>query len=185
MDEKAFGALDPLDYRSCYPESKRAAETLLKSYRLQYGVAFNTVRIAHSYGPTMKLENDGRVMADMMGDVVAGRDIVLKSSGEAIRSFLYITDAILGLFAILFHGEEGKGYNLANEREPITIRELALKIANLQKGLKVSSINSEEGRKGYCNYQRIPLDTTAIESLGWKVQVTLDEGIRRCFLCNF
>ena len=151
LDEKAFGALDPLDYRSCYPESKRAAETLLKSYRLQYGVAFNTVRIAHSYGPTMKLENDGRVMADMMGDVVAGRDIVLKSSGEAIRSFLYITDAILGLFDILFHGEEGQGYNLANEREHITI----------------------------------PLDTTAIESLGWKVQVTLDEGIRRCFLCNF
>ena len=32
MDEQAFGTLDPLDDRSCYPESKRAAETLLKSY---------------------------------------------------------------------------------------------------------------------------------------------------------
>ena len=32
MDEQAYGTLDPLDDRSCYPESKRAAETLLKSY---------------------------------------------------------------------------------------------------------------------------------------------------------
>ena len=71
LDEQVFGTLDPMDGRSCYPESKRAAETLLKSYYLQYGVNFNAVRIAHSYGPTMQLENDGRVMADLMGDVVA------------------------------------------------------------------------------------------------------------------
>ena len=32
LDEQAYGTLDPLDDRSCYPESKRAAETLLKSY---------------------------------------------------------------------------------------------------------------------------------------------------------
>ena len=32
LDEQAMGTLDPLDDRSCYPESKRAAETLLKSY---------------------------------------------------------------------------------------------------------------------------------------------------------
>ena len=32
MDEQAYGTLDPLDDRSCYPESKRAAETLLNTY---------------------------------------------------------------------------------------------------------------------------------------------------------
>ena len=96
---------------------------MLKSYYLQYGVNFNAVRIAHSYGPTMQLENDGRVMADLMGDVVAGRDIVLKSSGEAIRAFLYITDAVLGMFTILFHGEPAMAYNLANETEPISIKD--------------------------------------------------------------
>lgn len=102
LDEKAFGTLDTLDDRSCYPESKRAAETLLRSYYLQYGMSFNTIRIAHSYGPTMTLENDGRVMADLMGDVVTGRDIVLKSNGEALRAFLYVTDAVLGMFTVLF-----------------------------------------------------------------------------------
>ena len=140
LDEQALGTLNPLDDRSCYPESKRAAETLLKSYYLQYGVNFNTIRIAHSYGPTMKLENDGRVMADLMGDVVAGRDIMLKSSGEAVRAFLYITDAVVGMFTVLFHGAPAMTYNLANETEPISIRDLARLLASSRKDKNIQVV---------------------------------------------
>lgn len=179
LDEQAFGTLNPLDDRSCYPESKRAAETLLKSYYLQYGVNFNTIRIAHSYGPTMKLENDGRVMADLMGDVLAGRDIMLKSSGEAVRAFLYITDAVAGMFTVLFHGEPAMAYNLANETEPISIKDLAHMMATLREDKKIKVVVSEGGQKGYCTYRRTALDTSAIEQLGWKPQISLKEGINR------
>lgn len=179
LDEQAFGMLDPLEDRSCYPESKRAAETLLKSYYLQYGVNFNAIRIAHSYGPTMQLENDGRVMADLMGDVVAGRDIVLKSSGEAIRAFLYITDAVVGMFTVLFHGETAKAYNLANETEPISIKDLAHMLAASRADKKIQVVVSEGGQKGYCAFRRTALDTTAVEQLGWKPQISLKEGINR------
>ena len=179
LHEQAFGTLNPLDDRSCYPESKRAAETLLKSYYLQFGVNFNAIRIAHSYGPTMKLENDGRVMADLMSDVVAGRDIVLKSSGEAVRAFLYITDAVIGMFTVLFHGEPAKAYNLANESEPISIKDLAHMLAALRKDKKIQVVVSEGEHKGYCAYRRTALDTSALEQLGWKPQISLKEGINR------
>ena len=181
LDEQAFGTLDPLDDRSCYPESKRAAESLLKSYYLQYGVNFNTIRIAHSYGPTMQLENDGRVMADLMGDVVTGRNIVLKSSGEAIRAFLYVTDAVVGMFTVLFHGGTAKAYNLANETEPVSIKELAYMLAALREDKTLQVVVSEEGQKGYCAYRRTDLDTSAIEQLGWKPQISLQEGVNRVF----
>lgn len=184
LDEQAYGAIDPLDDRSCYPESKRAAETLLKSYYLQYGVNYNAIRIAHSYGPTMQLENDGRVMADLMGDVVAGRDIVLKSSGEAIRAFLYITDAVVGMFTVLFYGETAKAYNLANETEPISIKDLSHMLAALRADKKIQVVVSEGGQKGYCAYRRTALDTTAVEQLGWKPQVLLKEGISRVLQFN-
>ena len=179
LDEKNFGTLDPLDDRSCYPESKRAAETLLKSYYLQYGVAFNSIRIAHAYGPTMKLENDGRVMADLMGDVVAGRDIVLKSSGEAIRAFLYITDAVLAMFTVLFKGKAGEAYNLTNETEPISIKDLAQLLASSRNDKKIQVVIHKGDLKGYCTYRRTALDITAIEHLGWKPLTSLKEGIIR------
>ena len=182
LDEQAFGTLDPLDDRSCYPESKRAAETLLRSYYLQYGVSFNTVRIAHAYGPVMILENDGRVMADLMGDVAAGRDIVLKSSGEAVRAFLYITDAVVGMFTVLFYGETAKAYNLANETEPVRIVDLAQLLASSRKDKNIQMVVSEGEQKGYCAYRRTALDTSAIEQLGWKPLVPLKEGIERVLL---
>ena len=185
LDEQAFGTLDPLDARSCYPESKRAAESLLMSYHLQYGVAFNTIRIAHSYGPTMKLEDDGRVMADLMADVVAGRDIVLKSTGEAVRAFLYVTDAVLGMMTVLFHGESAKAYNLANETDPVSIKDLAELLASLRtdKELKVVCRIPQEGNKGYCAYQRIALDVSRIETLGWTPQIGLREGTEHTLKC--
>ena len=184
LNESAFGTLDPLDDRSCYPESKRAAESLLKSYYLQYGVNFNAIRIAHSYGPTMTLENDGRVMADLMGDVVAGRNIVLKSSGEAIRAFLYVTDAVVGMFTVLFHGETAKAYNLSNETGPISIGDLAQLLAASRKDKNIQVVVSESEQKGYCAYRRTALDTSAIEQLGWKPLVPLKEGINRLIRYN-
>ena len=127
----------------------------------------------------MRLENDGRVMADLLGDVVAGRDIVLKSRGEAIRAFLYVTDAVLGMFTVLFKGTAGEAYNLANETEPLSIRDLAQRLAASGKDGTIRVVVREEERNGYCAYRRTALDTTAIESLGWKPQVSLEEGIRR------
>lgn len=180
--EDSFGVLDPLDDRSCYPESKRAAESLLKSYSLQYGVPFNTVRIAHSYGPTMKLENDGRVMADLLSDAVAGRDIFLKSAGDAVRAFIYITDAVIGMFTVLFHGNPSTAYNLANETEPISIKDLAHLLISLRKDIDLRLVYDtlyHDNSKGYCSYKRIPLDTSKLVALGWSPHISLQEGLSR------
>jgi nucleoside-diphosphate-sugar epimerase len=185
LNESAFGTLDPLDDRSCYPESKRAAESLLKSYALQYGVLFNTVRIAHSYGPTMNLENDGRVMADLISDVVAGRSIVLKSTGTAVRAFLYVTDAVIGMFTVLFLGEPSTAYNLANETEPISIKDLALLLTSFRKDIDLKLVydtRQQVNTKGYCTYKRIALDTRKSEALGWSPHISLKEGLTRTFI---
>lgn len=181
LDESLFGSLDTMDDRSCYPESKRAAETLLRSYWLQYGVETYSVRIAHSYGPTMNLKDDGRVMSDLLGDAILGRDIVLKSTGDAERAFIYITDAVLGMFTVLFNGEAGRAYNLSNEEAPIAIRELAgMIIKSLgNSGQKVVLDIPEEKDRSYCAYKRVGLDTTALRALGWWPKVGLEDGIRR------
>ena len=184
MTEKDFGVLDPLDVRSCYPESKRAAETLLRSYYLQYGINYNILRIAHAYGPTMNLENDGRVMADFMSDIVKKRNIVIKSQGDAIRAFIYITDVVVGMFTALFKGEDATAYNLANEQEPISIKDLAELLTNLNPTTKVIINIPHDNEKGYCTYRRKALNTKALEKIGWSPKISLEEGLQRTYFCK-
>lgn len=180
LKENTFGRLDPMDNRSCYPESKRAAESILRAYYLQYGVRGISVRIAHAYGPGMKTECDGRVMSDFIGCAVRGEDIILKSKGEAQRAFCYLTDAVLGLIQVALFGHIGEAYNLANETETMSILDIAQLICQLfpQKQIHVV-IDENQLQAGYCNYARVALDTGKIEKIGFKPTVSLAEGIRR------
>ncbi|ART78809.1 NAD-dependent epimerase/dehydratase family protein [Oceanisphaera avium] len=179
INEQDMGTLDPLNARDCYPESKRLAEALLMAYYTQHHINFNSLRIAHSYGPGMQIEGDGRVMSDLINDAVHARDIVLKSTGEAERAFCYITDAVSGIFRVMLQGEPSHAYNLANEQETIRIIDLAhllQKIANKDKGVV---IDIPQHQAGYANFGRTALDTTKIEHLGWGPQVALADGLTR------
>ena len=179
--ESDFGYVNPMEDRSCYPESKRAAESILKSYYLQYGINFNTIRIAHTYGPGMKISKDGRIMSDLLSNVINGENIVLKSTGEALRSFCYITDAIRALFLILFEGEDAGAYNLANENDEISIKALAEKLVSMYSDKNLSVVYDIPVHMSgvYCNYKRVKLNVDRLASLGWIPQVGIEDGIRR------
>ncbi|MBQ4105737.1 MAG: NAD-dependent epimerase/dehydratase family protein [Clostridia bacterium] len=180
IKETDMGIFDPLDARSCYPESKRIAETILKSYLVQHGVPFTVLRIAHSYGPGMIIDSDGRVMSDFISDAVNSRNIVLKSEGLALRAFCYVTDAVSAIFLAMLKGANGEAYNLANETEPTPIRDVAGMLAELFPERNIKVIFEISGDTGsYCNYARVGLDTAKLEALGWKPEVKLRDGLRR------
>lgn len=180
LTEDSFGRLDPMDNRSCYPESKRAAESILRAYHLQYGVECVSARIAHCYGPGMKTVNDGRVMADFIGDAVNGRDITLNSAGDAVRAFCYLSDAVTALLLLALRGESGTPYNLSNETEPLPIRDVARIICETQTRHDIRVVFSGvQPTAGYCAYKRVALDNSRLGALGFRPEVSLREGIRR------
>lgn len=180
LSESSFGRLDPMDNRSCYPESKRAAESILRAYHLQYGVECVSARIAHCYGPGMKIDNDGRVMADFIGDAVKGRDITLNSTGDAVRAFCYLSDAVTALILLALRGESGTPYNLSNETEPLPIRDVARIICESQTHYDIRVVFSgQQPTTGYCKYKRVALDNSRIAALGFTPIVSLREGIKR------
>ncbi|SQG44501.1 nucleotide sugar dehydratase [Streptococcus porcinus] len=179
IDEEAYGAFDILESRACYPESKRIAETLLKSYSDQYQVPFTIARLAHVYGPGMEVANDGRIMSDLLNNVLMKEDIVLKSDGSAERAFCYLADATVALFLILLNGEIGQAYNIANEEEPIMIRNLAQLLVDTfpDKDLQVVFEIPSEASKAYSKMGRTRLSTEKIEKIGWKKKVSLTDGL--------
>ena len=75
FSEGDFGKIDPMNPRSCYPESKRAAETLCASYVRQYAVDAVAARLCYTYGPTV-MPGNSRADAQFLRRALAGEDVV-------------------------------------------------------------------------------------------------------------
>jgi nucleoside-diphosphate-sugar epimerase len=180
IDESGYGYIDILNFRACYGESKRAAETMVVSFLKQFGVPGVIVRPSHTYGPGMSLD-DGRVFADFVRDVVNRHNITLYSDGSAVRPFCYLSDAVLGYFTVLLKGDPGQAYNVSNPNAVLSIRALAELLVSMypELGLKVEYQNRSDG-----NYIPSPvafgtLSIKRLEQLGWQPNLSPREGFKR------
>ncbi len=180
IKENQFGYLDPAKVRSCYAESKRMGETLCMSYHHQYGVPAKIVRPFHTYGPGMDLD-DGRVYADFVKNILQGKNITLSSDGSAKRAFCYIADATIGFLAVLLKGTDGEAYNIGNQSQEYSIKNLAEVLVNLYPEKKLNvSVNTTIARD-YVPSQvnRNCPDCTKAKEIGWSAKIPVEEGFRR------
>ena len=185
LTETDFGYMDPSTVRACYAESKRLGETLCVAWHHQFGVPARIVRPFHTYGPGMDL-NDGRVYADFVADILAGRNICLKSDGLVLRPFCYLADATTGFFTALLNGEAGKAYNVGNPNAEISIKDLAYLLVGLfsEMNLSVDHLSSAHLAKGYI-LSKVNRSTPAVNrmmALGWHPTTTLEDGFMRTVL---
>ena len=176
FDEHSFGSVDPMRFRSCYPESKRAAETLCASYAQQYGVDALAARLTYTYGPTITAENS-RADAQFLRCALEGRDIVLKSPGTQIRSYCYAADTASALLTLLLRGETGEAYNVANPDCSVSIREYAQTLADLAGVQLKFDLPPEAERAGYSAVTRAVLDPGKLLRLGWRAAYDLRTGL--------
>lgn len=187
VGELDYGYLDPMNVRSCYAESKRIGETMCAAWAQQHGLHTSVVRPFHTYGPGMALD-DGRVFADFVADVVAKRDIVLKSDGLAKRPFCYIADATLGFLTVLLTGGKAAAYNVANPEAEISIRDLATIVAGLfpERGISTRfdvPVSSDAYLKSPISRSCPSIDK--IQGLGWFPTIGLHDGFRRTIQAYF
>ena len=187
-DGRAFtedysGYVDCTKSRSCYPSSKRAAETLCVSYAAEYGADVVIARPCHVYGPYFT-EQDNRVYAQFIRNVLHGENIIMKSTGEQFRSWCYVVDCVSALLHILLKGESGEAYNIADASSNISIRELAETIASIGGCKVVIDVPDAEEKKGYNVVTKSVFDTGKISKLGWMPRTTIEDGIRHIIFEN-
>lgn len=178
FDENTYGFVDPLLPRSCYPEGKKAAETMCVSFKEQYGLNVKIARPAHTYGPGMSIY-DGRVQADFLKNVVNNENIIMKSKGEAVRTYTYISDVISGIFYVLLNSDD-VAYNMADENAKITIKGLAELLVNLypERGLKVE-MQIDDDQKGCAPFKLGIINSDKLKKLGWSPKISLEDGFRK------
>ena len=172
LEEQDFGRIEQSSVRSCYPLSKRLAESLCLSYVHEYGVEAVVVRPAHTYGPTHTAK-DSRATAQFTGQAARGEDIVLKSRGGQVRSYTYVADGVAGLLTVLLQGRAGESYNVADTSAQVSIADFA-QLAAEAGGVVV---RYEENNSQPTPITRAVLSDVKLRSLGWQPHFTPEEGI--------
>lgn len=177
FDESYLGYLDCNTLRAGYPESKRVGEALCNAYGEAYQLPYVIPRLSRLYGPTM-LPSDSKAISQFIRKAAAGEDIVLKSEGMQKYSYTFVTDAVNAILHIMFMGANGEAYNVADSESDIALRDLAAILAGIAGKKVVFELPEESERKGYSTATKAMLDNGKLETLGWKAQVHLPEGLR-------
>ena len=163
--------------RAGYPESKRTGEALCQAYIKEKNIDAVIGRLARTYGPTMS-STDSKALAQFIKNGIAKKNIVLKSPGHQLYSYIYAADAVSGLLTILLKGNCGEAYNIADSASDITLKDLAQLIASYTGTIVDFELPDELESAGYSKATTALLDATKLQSLGWNPHWNIRTGIQ-------
>ena len=175
IKEHEYGYVDLLNPRSAYPMGKRASETLCASFIKEYNVDCVIVRPGHIYGPTAS-KQDNRVSSSFMYDAANGKDLILKSKGDQVRSYCYCLDCASAILTILFKGKTGEAYNISNKTSLCSIKEMAESFAKAGNVSLTFDIPTENEKRSFNQMLNSSLNSDKLELLGWQAVFTKQEG---------
>ena len=160
-----------LDPTNPYSATKAAAEHLVKSYYHSFKLPIIIVRGNNIYGPKQYPE---KVIPKFILRLLHNNPCNIQGSGLQKRSFLYVDDLCNAIDIILKNGEIGEIYNIASSDE-LTINELANKLISI---LSPDSIINYIQDRNF-NDHRYFICSKKLESLGWRQQIFIDDGINK------
>ena len=177
-EENDYGFVYILNPRACYPSGKRASETLCAAYYAEYGVETVIVRPGHIYGPAVTA-TDSRATAQFARDVLAGRDILMKSAGTQLRSYCYSLDCASAILTVLLKGKATEAYNISNRDSVVSIRQIAEAFAEASGQNVIFSSATDKEQKSFNMMDNSSLNAEKLEALGWYARYSLQEGVKR------
>ena len=176
FDEKYLGYIDSNTLRAGYPESKRCGEALCQAYKQQYDLDVVIPRLSRVFGPTM-LMSDTKASSQFIKNSLNNEDIVLKSEGNQYFSYLYVSDIVSAIIFCMINGVNGEAYNIASDKQNITLKELAETLAEIAGTKVVFDLPDESERKGYSTATKAILDASKLKELGWESVVPIKQRL--------
>lgn len=164
--ETDSGAVDLLNLRSSYTIGKQAAETLCASFADEYGVNVVIVRPGHIYGPTAT-RDDMHVSSAWAYAAANGENLVMKSDGMQLRSYVHCLDLATAILTVLLRGESGNAYNISNPASVVSIRDMAALLAKAGNTKLIREEADATEKKAFNPMKNSSLDSAKLEALGW------------------
>lgn len=186
--DKAYGPSEQLPYTeehpmggvSPYDASKSMADLCAGSYAATYGLPLVTIRCGNLYGPGDLHFN--RLIPEMIRARLRGATPVIRSSGRALRDYLYVGDAVDAYLSAAEGAADqligGEAFNISTGR-PWTVLEVAERIdAALGIDQPPHEIRGRAELEGEIPTQS--LDSSKAERLlRWKATTGLEDGLAK------
>jgi GDP-D-mannose 3', 5'-epimerase len=161
-----------------YGWEKLYAERLVQTHARNCAIAGRIARFENCYGPygTWRggREKAPAALCRKVAEVHDGSSIEVWGDGTAIRSFVYVSDLVDGIFKLM-QSDLTEPANIGTE-EFVTVDELADTVARAA-GKTIHKMHVE-GPVGVLSRN---FSHERIRSLGWKPAVPLEDGIRRTY----
>lgn len=173
-------ALEPTN--EPYAVAKIAGLKMCQSYRDQYGCNFVAVMPTNLYGPNdnYDLENSHVLPALLRkfheAKVAQAKEVTVWGTGKAMREFMYVDDMARACILVMQKYDNREIINIGTG-EDITIRQLAKTIKEVAefKGKIVFDTSKPDGTP------RKLLDVKKLKNLNFKIQYSLEDGIRATY----
>ena len=168
-----------------YAIAKIAGIKLCEYYREQYGCNYISVMPTNLYGPNDNYDlQNSHVLPALIrkfhtAKITGAPSVTLWGTGSPKREFLYVDDLANACLHLMQHYNEKQFLNIGTG-EDMPIRELAELIKKIvgYDGEIVWDTNKPDGTP------RKLMDVSKAHSLGWKHEISLEEGIKKTY-ANF
>jgi len=166
---------DVLEPTNPYAATKAAAENIVKSYYHSYKMPIIITRGNNVYGPHQYPE---KVVPKFIRRVLRGEPCCIHGDGSHSRHFIYVEDVAAAFITILHKGVDGETYNIGCEEE-MTNLEMAEKLVQAVKPGCVTKDNIMFVEDRPFNDVRYYINSNKLHALGWKPEITFEEGLKR------
>ena len=163
----------PFAALSVYGIAKGVAEEYLAGWNRMHGTSHVSLRFANVYGERQDSGLEGGVVSIFLERLARGAETVIFGDGTQSRDFVYVGDIVAAALAAV--DRRGGPYNVGSGVATTVndIHAACAKVAGIDAGPRY-----EPARPG--DVHRSVLDSSLIErELGWRPQVSLDDGLRR------
>ncbi|MCK5083917.1 MAG: GDP-L-fucose synthase, partial [Candidatus Omnitrophica bacterium] len=165
-----------------YSVAKIAGIKLCQAFRKQYGLNAIAIVPATVYGPGSDVNIEtahviGALIGKFVSAVVKGRQKVsVWGTGNPRREFLYVDDFLAAALHLMDYYNGEKPVNVGSGSD-VTIKELTETIIRAV-GFEGEAVFDKTKPDGT---MKKLLDSSYVNSLGWKAKVSLDQGIRKTY----
>jgi len=186
--DKAYGTNKKLPYDETFPlngqfpydVSKSCSDLIAQTYFNTYELPLCITRNANIYGGGDL--NFNRIIPETIKNILSNRDPVIRSSGEFIREFFYVKDAVKSYLQVAenLHMKDvvGRAFNFGSAHK-LKIIDLVHLIIEISGNSKLKPIILDKVKKEITDQY---LSSKLAESvLNWSPDYTLKEGLKETY----